>query len=79
MKSKKFQKRNLWRHVISCRFFFYLESQIQKRYTGEMSENTKESQENIKIKQLPNSEIEIEGEISADVFESYYRKANPSA
>ena len=40
-----------------------------------MSENTKESQENIKIKQLPNSEIEIEGEISADVFESYYKKA----
>ena len=29
----------------------------------------------IKITKLPKSEVEIEGEIEADVFESYYAKA----
>ena len=30
---------------------------------------------NIKINKLPKSEVEIEGEISAEIFESYYEKA----
>lgn len=30
---------------------------------------------NIKVKKLPNSEIEIEGEIDAELFESYFTKA----
>ena len=29
----------------------------------------------INIKKLPKSEVEIEGEIAADVFESYFSKA----
>ena len=31
----------------------------------------------VKIKKLPRSEIEISGEISADVFESYRKKTLP--
>ena len=30
---------------------------------------------NIKITKLPKSEVEIEGEIEADVFEAYFSKA----
>ncbi|MAG12545.1 hypothetical protein CL630_01905 [bacterium] len=37
-------------------------------------DETQNKENNIQIKKLPNSEVEIEGEIPADEFESYYKK-----
>ncbi len=52
-----------------------LETLAFEMYAVVMSEDNKEKEHNIKIKKLPNSEIEIEGEISTEKFESYYKKA----